>query len=342
MSKVFVVHFRQTTALVISLALVTILGGCANRPHWPDQPASTVTGNTGLPETQVNRRLVLDHIPFYAQELYQCGPASLAMMLNSQGLQTAPDELKDLVYLPGREGSLQVELVAAARSHGMVVYPLDGSLESLLTEVAAGHPVMVMQNLAFNWWPQWHFAVVMGFDEAERKIILHTGTHKAREDAVETFFATWSRTDRWAVVMLPPDELPATAEPLDYLTAANDLETTGNSQAAKLAYETAEKAWPEQPAAVMGQGNIAYHKGNWSAAIEHYLRLTDRFPDLAAGWNNLAHALARNGCPSGAQKAAQCASDLKPERFSPILDIDARVNSEHCPAIACSEAASKR
>ncbi|MBS3803826.1 MAG: PA2778 family cysteine peptidase [Oleiphilaceae bacterium] len=340
MPKVLLSHFRQASAITISLVLVVILGGCANRPQWPDDTLPAVTGNAGTSGTELNQRLVLDQIPFYAQELYQCGPASLAMMLNSQGLTTQPDELKDLVYLPGREGSLQVELVAAARSHGMVVYPLDGTLKSLLTEVAAGNPVMVMQNLAFDWWPQWHFAVVMGFDDAERNIILHTSTHEAREDAVETFFATWSRTDNWAVVMLPPEQLPATAEPLDYLTAVNDLETTGNSQTALRAYETAEKNWPDQPAAVMGQGNLAYQRGDWAAATDHYLRLTDRFPELAAGWNNLAHALAQSGCESGSQQAAQCAHQRQPERFSPTLDLKAEGRSERCPAISCPAAVS--
>ena len=46
------------------------------------------------------------------------------MMLNAQGLETNPDILKELVYLPGKEGSLQVEMVAGARSHDMLVYRL--------------------------------------------------------------------------------------------------------------------------------------------------------------------------------------------------------------------------
>lgn len=94
---------------------------------------------------------LLDHVPFYPQEKYQCGPASLATMLNTQGLATDPEILKELVYLPGRQGSLQVEMVAGARSHDMVVYPLKPNLEAVLGEVNAGNPVLIMQNLRFNW-----------------------------------------------------------------------------------------------------------------------------------------------------------------------------------------------
>ncbi len=83
--------------------------------------------------------------------------------------------MKDEVFIPGREGSLQLEMVAAARRHGMLVYPLQGGLESVLEEVAAGNPVLVLQNQAFSWWPRWHFAVVVGFDRERRELVLRSG-----------------------------------------------------------------------------------------------------------------------------------------------------------------------
>lgn len=315
--------------IVASTVLVMILAGCASRPQWPETDTLT-----NAPD--VDQRRVLEHVPFYAQERYQCGPASLAMMLNSQGLDTHPDVLKELVYLPERQGSLKVELVAAARAHGLLVYPLDGSLESLLEEVAAGNPVLVMQNLRFGWWPQWHFAVVMGFDAEERNIILHTDTREHHEEALEVFMATWTRAENWAAVMLPPDQLPATAEPLRYLVSANDLETTGRTLAATTAYQTAEQTWPDQPAAIMGQGNIAWAQGEPKLATHHYLRLTRKFPGVAAGWNNLAHSLAAQGCATAAETAASCAATINPERFDgAIPEILGQDSTDTCPVLEC-------
>lgn len=315
--------------IVVSVALATILAGCASRPQWPESDTLNIA-------SEVEQRLVLDDVPFYAQERYQCGPASLAMMLNSQGLHTNPEVLKELVYLPERQGSLQVELVAAARAHGLLVYPLDGSLKSLLEEVAAGNPVMVMQNLRFGWWPQWHFAVVMGFDADKRNIILHTDTRRRHEETLEVFMATWSRAENWGAVMLPPDRLPATAEPLRYLMSANDLETTGRTLAATTAYRTAEQTWPDQPAAIMGQGNIAWELGKPKLATSHYQRLTRKFPGVAAGWNNLAHSLAAQGCATAAETAASCAAAISPERFDnatpEVQDIS---GPETCPVLVC-------
>lgn len=315
---------------------MVILGGCANRPQWPTEPyPASQTPAPALSKADLTQKVILDQVPFYPQELYQCGPASLAMMLEAQGLSASPDELKDLVYLPGRQGSLQVELVAAARSHGMVVYTLDGSLQALLTEVAAGHPVMVMQNLRFSWWPQWHFAVVTGFDGNRRNIILNTGTSESHEEAVEVFMATWNRAGNWAAIMLPPGQLPATAEPIRYLIAVNDLETTGHGRAASRAYAAAENAWPDQPAAIMGQGNIAWQAGDWSEASRHYLRLTSRFPELAAGWHNLGQSLARQGCRPAADTAARCAHRLRPERFGLELPAGPATGAAQCPSLTC-------
>ena len=93
------------------------------------------------------RPVELTAVPFFPQEAYQCGPAALATVLNSSGLNVTPEALAPQVYLPERQGSLQFELLAAARRHGRVPYVLRPQLETLVTEVASGHPVLVLQNL---------------------------------------------------------------------------------------------------------------------------------------------------------------------------------------------------
>ena len=107
--------------------------------------------------TSLAPRVELTETPFFPQEEHQCGPAALATVLNYHQLAVTPAELTPQVYLPEREGSLQIELVAAARRYGMLAYPLRGNLSDLMTEVAAGNPVLVLQNLAFGWLPKWHY-----------------------------------------------------------------------------------------------------------------------------------------------------------------------------------------
>ena len=68
-------------------------------------------------------------------------------------MKTSPEALVEQVYLPQREGSLQAEMLAAPRRHGLVSYPLAPRLADLLKEVAAGTPVIVLQNLTFSFAP---------------------------------------------------------------------------------------------------------------------------------------------------------------------------------------------
>lgn len=298
-----------STGRLIVLCGALLLAGCATTPPWP-QPSELAAADRP-------QRQLLDDVPFYPQEKYQCGPAALATVLNAQGLDTRPEQLKELVYLPGREGSLQVEMVAAARAHDMVVYPLKPAFEAILDEVRAGHPVLVMQNLLLDWWPKWHFAVVVGYDSHRQTVILNTDTRQHYEMPYQAFYATWRRADHWARVVLPPDRLPATAKPLAYLRAAHDLETTGRLDAARTAYRTAHRHWPSQPEPLMALGNLAYDQQDWPKAVAHFLNASHRFPQFADAWNNLAYTLVRAGCPAPATQALMCAATLNPDRFQP-------------------------
>lgn len=256
----------------------------------------------------------LDQVPFHAQDAYQCGPAALAMILNHRGLSDTPDALVDRVYIPERKGTLQVEMVSASRERDLLVYPLPRQLEAIMAELDAGNPVLVMQNLAFNWFPQWHYAVVVGYDLDQREMIVHSGLNKAQREPFKVFMRTWDRADRWARVMLPAHQLPATAEPLVYLRAASDLEQTGRLDSARQAYATALSTWPEQPTARFGLGNVAWAQQQPEISVAHFRTLVTDFPEFKPGWNNLSVALEAIDCPESATAAKACAAaDPLPE-----------------------------
>jgi len=286
---------------------VVLLGACARSP--------VVVMTPDLPE-----RVELTEVPFFAQEDYQCGPAALATMLTHRGIGTEPDQLVGRVYIPGRKGSLQVEMVAAARAHDLLVYPLEPRLDALLAEVAAGNPVLVLQNLAFDSWPQWHFAVVMGYDLASQTIILRSGTTERWTGSFHQFERSWAKGDRWAVVTVEPDRLPANARETVWLKAANDLEQTGHKDAARKAYKTATEHWAGS-LSWFALANRLYAEGDRQAA-EHALRSSIASDDgFAVGWFNLAQVLAERGCAAQASRAKACAVQLAPEdkRFAAEL-----------------------
>lgn len=301
--------------LTATLGLAVLLSACAGRA-----PISLDTAQ--LP--QLPKHILLNDVPFHAQDAYQCGPASLAMVLNQRHIKVTPEELKEQIYLPERQGSLQIEIVAAARQYDLLVYPLEKKLLAILSEVAAGNPVLVMQNLAFNWYPQWHYAVVVGYDLPNQELIVHSGLNRAQREPFKVFLRTWDRAGRWARVTLPTNSLPATAQPLTYLSAASDLEQTGRLPGALQAYQRAATQWPEQPTAQLGIGNVLWAQNQRFAAIAQFQQLVNNFPDFQPGWTNLASALQTLDCPVAAQQATECSQQTSKAAACAQL---------HCPAL---------
>ncbi|MFZ3088838.1 MAG: PA2778 family cysteine peptidase, partial [Methylotenera sp.] len=199
-----------------------------------------VTQNTQLP-----RQHELTGTPFFPQTLHHCGPAALATALNAVDISVTPDQLTPEVYIPSRKGSLQIEMLAAARRHGALSIKIAPRLDALLKEVAAGNPVVVMQNLGLSWVPTWHYAVVVGYDLDKELIWLRSGTTKRLEMTLSTFQRTWERSQYWAFVVLRPGNLPAGAELDSVIKALIAFEKTADAAAAQTAYAAAVKRWPD-------------------------------------------------------------------------------------------------
>jgi hypothetical protein len=249
-------------------------------------------------------RIELREIPHHPQQQHRCGPASLAAVLNGSGDPVSPEELAGEVYSPGRRGTLQTSLVAAARRHGRVAYPVS-DLPSLLTEVGHGNPVLVLQKLGIGWYPVWHYAVVIGYDLDRRIMLLRSGQQARKEQPLRVFERTWTRGGSWGLVVLDPSELPASAEEQRYLSAVVGLESAGRPEASVRAYRTALSRWPRSVGAWIGLGNGAYASGDLPAAERAFRAATRLDPSSAAAFNNLAHVLAEQGRESEALAAAR-------------------------------------
>ncbi len=251
----------------------------------------------------------LENIPFYPQTAYQCGPATLAMALTWSGLKITPGELKNQVYTPARKGSLQMAMVGATRRHGKIAYEISG-VDSIFPDIAAGHPVIVLQNLGLSWVPVWHYALVIGYDFTKGAVILHSGVTERKVMSYPTFDKTWARSNYWGLMVLDPTQIPVSAAENNFLSAVLGLEKSRLFRAAAVGYQTALTRWPQSLAALMGLGNSYYALSDLQGA-EDAFRTAARFhPRAGAAYNNLAQVLSEQGRKHEALKAARQAVAL--------------------------------
>jgi tetratricopeptide (TPR) repeat protein len=296
---IHIVHqvFGRATGLIFIIFLFTS-SGCS---LWR-------TDKFLLPADQ-SEDVFLDEVPFFQQETYQCGPSSLAMVLAWTGLELTPNDLTVDVYSPVLHGSLQPSLISAARQYGRVAYPIKGFKE-LFAEINDNHPVIVLQNLGLSWYPKWHYAVVVGYENRRETIILHTGVKSAERLSIKTFQNTWSRSDYWGLLILPTDELPAMVTEEKYLNAVAGLERTGQFEAAINAYKSAITQWPQSLSAWMGLGNSFYAQGDLSSAARAFNQTMQLYPSNGMPINNLAQVLWEQGKKEQAMQAIRHAIEL--------------------------------
>ena len=249
----------------------------------------------------------LKDVPFHSQVTDQCGPAALATVLNDAGILVSPEELKSRVYIPERQGSLQLELVAATRHYGRIPYEVDPSLNALIAELDSGRPVLVFQNLGITLIPAWHYAVVVGYLATERQFVLRSGEQERLLMEARSFSRTWKRGDLWAIVALRPGELPASAIAERYLRSVAGAESTGNLTSAIPAYRAATERWPESSLAWLGLGNAWYSEGGLLEARNAYRKTLEIEPDHRIALNNLSQVYLGLGCRDDALETINAA-----------------------------------
>jgi Peptidase_C39 like family/Tetratricopeptide repeat len=278
----------QSARVLAGVFILAAAAGCASLVPQTKELAERGVP-PGLPE-----RIELTEVPFFPQLEYQCGPAALATVLVAAGAKTTPEALVAQVYIPDRKGSLQVEMLAAARRHGMVSYALAPRFEDLLREIAAGTPVIVLQNLGF-FSAGWHYAVAIGYDYPRGTLVLRSGTQERDVMPFAAHEVVWMRSGYWAMVAVPPDRIPVTAEEKSWLSAVAALERTGDARGARVAYTAFLERWPESVNARIGLANAHHSLGELAQAEAVLREAARRDPESVVVLNNLAQTLSDLG-----------------------------------------------
>jgi hypothetical protein len=280
-------HTARLCAGFFYCAVLAVVAGCAQlvpqtvalRSDWPE----------GVPRT-----VELTQVPFFPQEEYQCGPAALATVLGHTGVRITPEELVRDVYLPSRQGSLQVEMLAAPRRHGRISYQLKPRYADMLREVAAGNPVIVLQDVN-PMFTQWHYAVLNGFDYPSGTLYLRSGLNKRQEMPFTAFEREWMASKHWAMVVVPPDRIPVTATEEAWMAALLAMARATSGEPMTTAYAAALARWPGNLTAAIGLANQYHSGGAHTLAVNVLRKALERHPQSVIVINNLAQALSDQG-----------------------------------------------
>lgn len=184
-------------------------------------------------------RVELNGVPFFRGNAHQGAPQTLAAMLGEQKVRVTPGLLTKPLKLPGEQASLQGNIEQLAAGYGLMVYPLDRSLSALLTQVAAGYPVMLRFSDG-TLWSEPRYAMLVGYNRTKRTVMLRAGMERRRLMDFDTFKLHWMDAGGWAVLMLSPTQLPANVDKDRWLKAANNLSRSGQEQAGATAIKTLE------------------------------------------------------------------------------------------------------
>ncbi|PCR93789.1 hypothetical protein CP336_25190 [Pseudomonas fluorescens] len=217
--------FSRIRMALLVAGCVTALVGCAG----------SVT-----PEVQRLPERVELSGTFYRGEANQSGPQVLASLLSQQGVMITPGLLEKPLHLPGAEDKLQQNMQNLAREYGMVVYPLDSQLPALLTQVAAGYPVMVRFSEGSAFWAEPRYAILSGYDRKKQKVLLRAGMNRRELMSFSSFESALEKSGGWAVLIQKPSQIPAAVDRQRWLKAADELAQAGQEREAAQARKALE------------------------------------------------------------------------------------------------------
>jgi len=268
---------------VIWLATLGLVTACA--------PAIDLSNPSDL---DVPSRARVADVPLIQQADFFCGPTSIAMVMQWSGHDVSQNDIAQLAFSPGAGGTYLADMMGAARRQGQLAVQVS-DFDALLAEVAAGHPVIVFQNLGVSIAPVWHYGVVTGYDFDRDEVYLNSGERDEMVLPVAIFLRTWARGDNWGLVVLPPDQLPATASEVDVLQAAAALERVKATNAAETLYQTGAARWPGNWLWQFGRANALYGQGDLRGAYRALLLARTIAPDVPEIQANLNTVIAEGG-----------------------------------------------
>ena len=142
---------------------------------------------------------MIENVPFYPQETYHCGPASLAGVLNYWRIPAKPDDIAKDIFSENARGTLSIDMVMYAQKKDLFALQYKGSLEDLKKNIDAGYPLIVLVDYGISFYQANHVMVVIGYNG--KGVIVNSGKDKNTFIANKDFLKAWKKADCWTLLI---------------------------------------------------------------------------------------------------------------------------------------------
>jgi len=258
--------------IVLSLGLA----GCAS---YAPQFYGEFKGQSASLGTPLSREI--EGLPFIPDDDLYCGPAALAMVLAHAGRHAPFEVVSPKLFLPGRKGTIQLDMLAVARTYGVTPHVIGPSLSDLVLEIAAGRPVIVLENFGFSWMPIWHYATVVGYDLNTRSVIRKSSIRERSVTPMAIFENLWKAEGYWGFVLLQPGEVPVRVERDRFFRDLSESERFMSDPDAERAWRGYVGRFPDHGLGHAALGNVMFNQSRHEEAAQHYRSALHQDPSNA-------------------------------------------------------------
>jgi len=144
---------------------------------------------------------LIEEVPFYVQEKNQCGPSSLASVLNFYGADLTPDKIAETIFETKKHGTLTLDMVLYARGKGYPAQWYSGKVKDIIQNIDRSRPLIVLVDLGLGHIKRPHFMVIIGYDQ--RGIFVNSGTKNKDYILWQSFLKRWKSSDCWTLKIEP-------------------------------------------------------------------------------------------------------------------------------------------
>lgn len=153
---------------------------------------------------QYGPEVIINKVPFYPQEDYQCGPSALAGVMNYYGINVSPEDIASEIYSKFARGTLDLDMLFYAEKKGLKAEKYKGSIDDLRDKIKAGHPLIVLVDYGYGPIQANHFMVIVGYNEAG--VFANSGRKERKFISYKDFLRVWDRAGNWTLHIRGSDE----------------------------------------------------------------------------------------------------------------------------------------